>query len=362
MSGETKKGIPYVYKYPDPEEITAEQIKYIDNFFNEVEDEAYKGIVDKIDHESFINFITITEMAATTGAVWSNYLYKEREDDLLYFGPVWDYDNSFGDDYRADPIENFTNFNFKYFHQAGTMKNFVTKILNNEKLLKEFKENWEKISGSNIRQDLMDFIDEKYKKIKQSARLNFLRWDILRRKVGFNPAAKCTFDGEIKYLKDWVLLRIDLLDGIFERASLDTINEEIHTVSEWGGSGFNFNWTTGNHTGGWGGWGGFGGNGTTGGNWGGFGGNGTTTFPGGNWGGFGGNGTTTFPGGNHGGFGGNGTTGGNWGGFNWGNYSRGNGSHHHSGGGFGSFGSLGSFDETCLTPEMMSLEDYMMDE
>lgn len=115
----------------------------MDSYLNFGESEVYNGNVYLIDSESFIKQFTILGISVNTGEIWSNYLYKKRENDLLYFDPIWDFYSAYGNDYLTEPIENFNNFNFKYFH-CGSKKKLITNILTNSNMLGLFKENLKK--------------------------------------------------------------------------------------------------------------------------------------------------------------------------------------------------------------------------
>ncbi len=93
-----------------------------------------------------------------------------------------------------------------------------------------------------MKEVLFDYIDEQAEYIKESRKLNFLRWDILKRIVSVNPVSMCTYKKEIQYLKDWIIERFEQLDGMIGNATIDFINEEIR--GGWGGmGGGGFNWT-----------------------------------------------------------------------------------------------------------------------
>lgn len=162
-------------------------------------------------------------------------MYKERFDNKLYFGPLWDFDLSFGGDGRVYPLANLTNFVFKYSLSAGTMSQFVTQIFNNEKMLKTLKEAWKKVSESDIRDTLFDFIDEQYELIEESSKLNYIRWDVLKRKRVGGVPSKCTYKGEIQYVKDFIIERFDQLDEMIKNATPDFINKEVRNGRGWGG-------------------------------------------------------------------------------------------------------------------------------
>ncbi len=60
---------------------------------------------------------------------------KKRNNEKIFFGPIWDLDGAFDNEGRAYPTLNKNNFLFKYDSSAGTMREFTVQLLNNEQLL-----------------------------------------------------------------------------------------------------------------------------------------------------------------------------------------------------------------------------------
>ena len=149
---------------------------------------------------------------------------KERDDDKIYFGPAWDFDLAFGNDYRVYSIILEKDFIFKNGKTAGTMKEFALNILSNEKTIAKLKEIWKKYSEKTVKkEEIMTFVNEKIKEIEQSQKLNFMRWDILNTKIIVNPAARGSFEAEAEYLKKFIQQRYDITDKIVKKATHDSI-------------------------------------------------------------------------------------------------------------------------------------------
>lgn len=227
--GNTTKGIPYKYFYPEPKDMNEAQKKYIDSYMNQMEKEVYSGIVDHIDIDSCINYFFIQDIGANHDAAWNIYLTKERNEDKFYFGPVWDFDISFGNDERFVPIQNFTYFIFKAATSAGTTNKFLQAIFSNEKVLDKVKSKWKKLREEGIisGESLGAFIDKKVKEMEESIRLNFIKWDVLIRKVKRNPFVWCTYENEIEYLKSFIDYRIKMIDDIIKEVTPEKVNEKV---------------------------------------------------------------------------------------------------------------------------------------
>ena len=224
---ETQKGIIYSIKYPDEEDIVPEQINYINNTFNLIEEDVYNNDFSKIDIKSFCKFVLIEDLCANPETFWSTYLTKERLEDKFYFGPVWDFDIAFDNDVRVYPALEKKNFIFKWGNSAGTMNKFALKILSDENTIKTLKEIWNQYNGSKITKEiLIKFINDETKNIYESQKLNFMRWDVLNKTVLVNPVVRGSFEAEVDYLKEFAQKRFDITDEIVKIANSTFINIE----------------------------------------------------------------------------------------------------------------------------------------
>ena len=224
----TTRGIILGVRYPEKEDISVEQLEYINNKLNKVEEEGYNGIVDNIDFESFSKYLLVQELCGQSETFWSTYMTKRRNDEKIYFGPVWDFDLAFDNDNRVFSTLNKTNFLFKYDSSAGTMREFAVKLLNNEQLLQSVKDMWRKMTQEKVTKEIiLSFIDEQVEKIYESQKLNFKRYDILNKKVIASPTARCSYKREVAYLKEYMPKRFDLVNDIVESATTTSVNEEV---------------------------------------------------------------------------------------------------------------------------------------
>ena len=224
----TTRGIILGVKYPEKDDITVEQLQYINNKLNEVEADGNSGIVDNIDFESFSKYLLVQELCGQSETFWSTYMSKKRNDEKIYFGPVWDFDLAFDNDKRVYSTLDKTNFLFKYDSSAGTMREFVVKLLNNEQLLQKVKETWKEMTQEKVTlEKILAYVEEQIEVINDSQKLNFKRWDILDKKVNVSPTARCSFKREVAFLKDYIPKRFDLVNQIVESSTTTSVNEEV---------------------------------------------------------------------------------------------------------------------------------------
>ena len=94
------------------------------------------------------------------------------------------------------------------------MDKFINQIIKNDKVINEIKQIWKEITETRLNMNnLVNFIDEKVKLMNESIDLNFMRWDILDKKVSFNPKIYNSYEEEINYVKDFVKNRINWLSN-----------------------------------------------------------------------------------------------------------------------------------------------------
>ena len=100
--------VPVRIHYPDEDEIAASQNTYIRNYIRDFEKvlsssdfaDADKGYRKWVDSVSLANWFLATEISGNIDGYYSTYFYKEQQDSLLYWGPLWDYDIAYDNDYR----------------------------------------------------------------------------------------------------------------------------------------------------------------------------------------------------------------------------------------------------------------------
>ena len=208
----SSKGNPVTIKSPDEEEITSNQKQYIRNFFNQME----KQWSTYLDLNSFLRHFLVGELSGNTDTYWSMYMYKERDEDLLRVGPVWDFDLAFNNDKRIYPVNNKTDYIYRSGGScAGNMKTFVDNIVVKDAPSKQqLVDIWDEARRSGLTEEnLLAFIDQWAEDLQQSQRLNFLRWPILNSKVHQNPVALGSFEAEVDVVRTFIKERLAWMDN-----------------------------------------------------------------------------------------------------------------------------------------------------
>lgn len=217
---------PVTIKSPDLEDDYQEaQYDYIVNRFNELEDLLYSdnftdesaGYRSRLDLDSFLRHFIVGELSGNTDTYWSTYMYKDRNEDKFFVGPVWDFDIAFDNDYRTYPIKDLNNYVWDSGRAsfAGSMYNFVNRIINQDAAAaKRLSEIWSDIrNNADISwKSLHEYVDNTAEYLDASQTLNFMRWDILNNWVHNNPQVAGSYEGEVIVVKNFLTNRINFLD------------------------------------------------------------------------------------------------------------------------------------------------------
>ncbi len=217
-------GNPVTIKSPDEDDITAEQSNYLRNHFNSMEADVYgtqyqdptNGWRRLLDEQTFLKHFLVGEMSGNTDTYWSVYQYKQRGNDTIFTGPVWDFDLAFDNDNRTYPVNNKRDFIYRSGgSHAGDMQRFVDRIvISDPQTLTTLREIWDKARHNGLSDsELNQYIDSIAQALNESQRLNFMRWDILGQWVHQNPQVAGSYTGEVGVLKNFVSKRVAWMDN-----------------------------------------------------------------------------------------------------------------------------------------------------
>ena len=215
-------GIPIDIKSPDEDDIAPQQFSYIQNAWSELEAHLWadnyqqpeKGYLNYLDLESFLRHFLVGEFAGNNDAMWSIYLYKERDDDLFRFGPVWDFDLSMDNDSRSYPANGKPDWLYNYGSAVGGIRSFVSRILSDPYALDRLSSIWSCLrkSGAFSQDSLWAFVDSLGVVMDESQKLNFTRWKNLGELLTLQQFAPGTYQGELGIIKNYLKERIRWID------------------------------------------------------------------------------------------------------------------------------------------------------
>ena len=223
----SNNGNPVTIKSPDEDAITTNQHEYIRQFFNKVENQ-WKTYLDL---NTFLRHFLVGELSGNTDTYWSTYMYKDRGENLMHTGPVWDFDLAFENDNRTYPIMRLTDYIYRTKGScAGNMRQFVDKIVVNDAAAKaQLKEIWGEVRQAGLTEESMTaYINGWEQTLGQSQELNFKRWPIMNEYVHQNPHLWGSYEAEVQNVRRYMKERIEWMDN-----KLDYVYEPagIHTVA-----------------------------------------------------------------------------------------------------------------------------------
>lgn len=215
--------IPVTIKFPKKDEIVPEQRNYIESYFNQMEAAVYSlgytnpatGYRKYLDIPSFLRHFLVGEISGNTDTYWSTYMYKKRNDDLFYFGPVWDFDLAYENDNRTYPINNKSNWIYLSGSSANGVANLVNRLMTDPALVNQLKSVYAHYRDNGIisQETLVDVVNNYALEMDKSQSLNFMRWDILNSYVHQNPVALGSFSAEVEHVKNYISDRIAWMDN-----------------------------------------------------------------------------------------------------------------------------------------------------
>ena len=220
---QSQRGVPVHIRYPNDDEIVPAQSIYIRSQFNLLEASVFAadyknptaGYRKYLDTESFLRHFLVGEMSGNTDTYWSTYLYKKRNDDKFYVGPVWDFDIAFDNDNRTYPINSNNNWIYASTgSEAHNMRNTVNRLLSDNYLFNNLKTVYAyyRNSGAITEEALLAVIDDYAFKLDASQKLNFTRWNIMNTLVHQNPKIHGSYVAEVENVKKYVRERIRWMD------------------------------------------------------------------------------------------------------------------------------------------------------
>ena len=207
----SSQGNPVTIKSPDEDSIVNVQFNYIKNHFNKMESQ-WK---DYLDLNTFLRHFLVGELSGNTDTYWSVFMYKQRDDDIVYTGPVWDFDLAFDNDNRTYPVNSKSDYIYRSGGSCtGRMRNFVDRIVVYDVSARtQLLELWDEVRQKGLTEEsLVAYVDQMEEELSQSQELNFLRWPIMQSWVHQNPRIWGSYTKEVENVRRFIKERVAWLD------------------------------------------------------------------------------------------------------------------------------------------------------
>ncbi len=214
----SKYKVPVRVHYPDEDEIAEEQNAYIRNFLADFEtalssdnyrdpDEGYRQYVDSV---SLANWFIATEVSGNIDGYFSTYFYKERGDQRLYWGPLWDYDIAYANDIRKGDTSSQLMTEVGY----GQTKEWLNRMWKDVWFAELINRRYGEVVSAGLEDYLYAQIDSLVELTEESRILNYKKWGIsqgyLREYMLYS-----SYDQYISFLKSYIAKHIPYLTSAF---------------------------------------------------------------------------------------------------------------------------------------------------
>ena len=204
--------------------LTTQQVNAIKKYIEEVDKRILtknqQQIEEVIDIYSFIDYYIVQEFFKNPDVAWSScYMYKDKVG-KLHMGPVWDFDNAVGNDYRLDGSSyehlragyeeglQVDNYAVETWFKFLTQTNWFLDLL---------KERWvEKLPLMN---EIIELADEVAEQNIDAIENNYQKWDTLQKRVNVEGAFVFeldTYEKHVDHLQTWLYNRIDWLNDFWD--------------------------------------------------------------------------------------------------------------------------------------------------
>lgn len=216
----TPQGMPVTVKFPDDDDITADEFRYISSYFTSFENSLYSPTDEENYHEyfdlpSFVKYYLVNEICGNTDMLWSMRMYKKSLDDpKIYVGPVWDFDLGFNNDSRLDDSQ--TKLMLTHAHEP---RMWMDRFMVDPDFKQEVRRQWNTVR--NDMQSIPDYVDQRSGEIRHSQHPNFERWDVLGTNINLSWFTAETHQEYVDFIRDYLTLRIAWLDDVINGEQFD---------------------------------------------------------------------------------------------------------------------------------------------
>lgn len=224
------------FSIKSPKHASKEQVTYIYNYIQKINDLISSGDTEYrnyIDSDSFSKKFIVDEIALSHDVnVTSMYYYKEKNDDLLYAGPVWDFDGAFGEGNSGWGEGHWVNYEESLINPFfGETLDWYSKLYADEDFKAQVIETYEEFLPY-LEYILEVKIDQYADWIRKSVQLDKFRWQYIDISDD-KPGHYVEFDNNVRYLKYFLANRLNYLnqrwDVPYKEFSVP-VNEDLHEV------------------------------------------------------------------------------------------------------------------------------------
>jgi len=227
--GYPDKEVYFVYNYPKPDEITAQQKLYIKNFVHDFEAVLYgsnfknpvTGYRAYINVISFIDYFIVNEISRNVdGYKKSCFFNKNRNsvNGLLNAGPVWDFDwawKNISECYFGVTDGSGWAYKVLQCNVWPTPTGWMPRLMEDPAFVDELKLRYSVLRQTILSNpSLLGYVDSVNVFISDAQVRHYQKWPILGQNVGAPEVGSIpsTYAGETYKFKNWINTRLNWLD------------------------------------------------------------------------------------------------------------------------------------------------------
>lgn len=219
----TPRSVYFTVKEPDPMLIKPDQLTYLNNFVNNFETKIFSttwkdtlsGYRAILDTASFLRWYIASELTGNIDCFWSTCMYKRRNDPKIYYGPLWDFDIAFNNDYRRKNHTWVRMIDSRYNYGAFDNRTWINHVATDPWFKIGVNNLWKDIIAKDIKNHLQTYIDSLVTVLDSSIIKNYEKWPTIDSLI-YNEWYKCpTYQGYVDSLKTYVNNRVDFLTTSF---------------------------------------------------------------------------------------------------------------------------------------------------
>lgn len=218
--------ITYIHVYPNAQNILPVQEDYIKNYITQFEtslskstyNDPFLGYYDFVDMDALVDYSLASEFVKTVDAYrLSAYMYKNRDSEggKLVFGPMWDYDISFGlADYADAWLSSGWEADLYPYEGIWSSPFWVKKIFADPVFKNKLAKRWSELKPTVFNlTGIIAYMDKTILEINDARMRNFVRWPILGIYQWPEYYVGQTYEDEVLYLKGWLIRRYSWIDA-----------------------------------------------------------------------------------------------------------------------------------------------------